>query len=174
MATDRDEGSMDVGGGVHPAQKKNPIDLNRWLVVAVVVLAIAVITLATLLLTDGDDEVSSIVASPETTVASPEPASAEFPTGTFEATSGSSGVEFNEDGTCRHYALSGGWSVPCTYAINNDLFTEMTFEAPTGVQAPATYYWAFDGEFLTFELWGEDVRPFRQQVYADQVFAKAE
>jgi hypothetical protein len=58
-----------------------------------------------------------------------------------------------------------GWEVPCKYAVNGDLYTEMTFEWASGAQVPATYYWTYDGENLTFELWGEDMRPSRKSSY---------
>jgi hypothetical protein len=97
-----------------------------------------------------------------------------FPTGTFVSASGIVAVEFHEDGTCRWYSDAEGWEVPCKYAVNGDLFTEMTFEWPAGRQVPATYYWTYDGENLTFELWGEDMRPVRQSVYEGETYAKAE
>lgn len=49
----------------------------------------------------------------------------------------------------------------------------MTFDDPSEPQAPATYYWDFDGERLTFEPWGTDQRPSRQEVYADRIFRPA-
>jgi hypothetical protein len=166
MATRLDKRSTEANDAqADPA--KNSINLNRWLARAVAVLVAAVIALVILLITDGDNGNSSI------TVTGPDTVSAVFPTGTYEATNGYSGVEFSEDGTCRHFALPSGWEVPCTYAVNDDLFTETTFEYQGGVQAPVTYFWAFDGVNLTFELWGEDVRSHRQQVYA-QVFTKVE
>jgi hypothetical protein len=97
-----------------------------------------------------------------------------FPIGTFVSASGIEAVEFNEDGTCRWYSDSQGWEVPCKYAANGDLYTEMTFEWPDGPQVPATYYWTYDGENLTFELWGEDVRPSRRASYDGQTLVKAE
>jgi hypothetical protein len=97
-----------------------------------------------------------------------------FPTGTFVSASGIVAVEFNENGTCRWLSDTEGWEVPCTYAVNGDLFTEMTFEWPSGSQVPATYYWTYDGENLTFELWGEDMRPHRQEVYDGQTYVTAE
>jgi flagella basal body P-ring formation protein FlgA len=36
-----------------------------------------------------------------------------------------------------------------------------------------TYYWDFDGEHLTFELWGEDLRPHRKESYA-QTYQRVE
>jgi len=91
-----------------------------------------------------------------------------FPTGTFVAKENRGlTVAFNEDGTCRWRHARETWVVPCTYGVNGNLYTEMTFDYPGGVQTPATYYWDFDGEHLTFELWGEDLRPHRQWGYAD-------
>jgi uncharacterized protein (TIGR02246 family) len=96
-----------------------------------------------------------------------------FPTGTFVSASGRTKGEFHADGTCRWYSDVEVWEVPCKYAVNGNLYTEMTFEWGTGVQAPATYYWTYDGEKLTFELWGEDVRPHRKSVYS-LAYVKAE
>lgn len=89
----------------------------------------------------------------------------EFPTGTFESASGTDEVEFREDGTCL-------WSdgVVCKYAVNGNLYTEMTFVWPTGPQVPATYYWTFDGKNLTFQLWGLDYRPHRRKAYNGQTY----
>jgi len=98
----------------------------------------------------------------------------EFPTGTFVSASGIIAVEFHEDGTCRWYSDAEEWEVPCKYAVNGDLYTEMTFEWPSGPQVPATYYWTYDGENLTFELWGEDMRPHRKSVYDGQTYTKVE
>jgi hypothetical protein len=95
----------------------------------------------------------------------------DFPTGTFASESTTVAVEFSEDGTCRWYSDGEGWEVPCRYAVNGDLYTEMTFEYPSGSQVPATYYWAYDEENLTFELWGEEMRPHRQEVYGDTYVA---
>jgi hypothetical protein len=64
--------------------------------------------------------------------------------------------------------------VPCQYGVNGDLYTEMTFEWPTGRQVPATYYWSFDGKNLNFQLWGEDLRPHRKEVYDGETYIKAE
>lgn len=104
-----------------------------------------------------------------------------FPTGTFESASGVVAVEFREDGTCRWYSQRyvatdkggpevEGWEVPCKYGVNGNLFSEMTFQYPTGRQVPATYYWTFDGKNLTFQLWGEDLRPHRKFNYDGQTY----
>ena len=78
-----------------------------------------------------------------------------FPTGTLVANEVLHvWVEFDEDGTCGWHEYSR--DVPCIYAVRGDLFTEMAFEWPSGVQAPGTYYWDYDGERLAFEVWGED------------------
>ena len=98
-----------------------------------------------------------------------EPATAdEFPTGTFVADFAHADryLEFTADGVCRWVALDGFWERPCTYATSGDLFTEMTFEWPDGPQVPATYYWEWDGELLSFELWGEDLQASRYGTYA--------
>jgi hypothetical protein len=91
--------------------------------------------------------------------------SAGFPTGTFADANGVVLVEFAGDGTGVWFSEAEGWEVPITYAVNGDLFTEMTFDYPGGAQTPATYTWTYvDGE-LAFELWGEDLRPHRNEVY---------
>jgi hypothetical protein len=90
-----------------------------------------------------------------------------FPTGTFVA--GGESVEFNEDGACRWFATNGAWELPRKYAVNGDLYTEMWFEWPAyGAEQffPATYYWTYDGENLTFELWGVDANSSRRASYA--------
>jgi len=88
-----------------------------------------------------------------------------FPTGTLVAVeTPDHAVEFNEDGTGRWFSYGEGWEVPDTYAVNGDFYTEMAFDDLDGRQVPATYYWDFDGEHLSFELWGEDLRPHRNSV----------
>ena len=59
-----------------------------------------------------------------------------FPTGRFVSTSGTPTVEFYEDGT----GSWATWNLPFRYAVNSNLYTEMTFEWPSGPQVPATYY----------------------------------
>ena len=98
-----------------------------------------------------------------------------FPTGTFVSVENPSlGLEFNEDGTGLVFAVES-WEVVTRYGVSGDLWTEMTSEYPgsefDGSQTPATYYWDFDGEHLTFELWGEDLRPHRISVYQDNTWA---
>lgn len=87
-----------------------------------------------------------------------------FPTGTFVAEEDDLTLEFRADGSCQRPA------VPCTYGVTQNVFSEMTFEDPSGEQVPGTYHWDFDGEHLTFEPWGSDQRPSRQEVYAGHTF----
>ena len=89
----------------------------------------------------------------------------EFPTGTFYAPGGVEGIDFNDDGTCRNFHDVDGWELPCKYAVNGDLYTEMWFDWPEGPKFPATYFWSYDGESLTFELWGQDDNEFRLAFY---------
>jgi hypothetical protein len=87
-----------------------------------------------------------------------------FPTGTFVADEDGLTLEFRADGTCQR---SG---VPCTFGVSGDLYSEMTFEDASGPQVPATYYWDFDGENLSFDLTGEDPRPSRYESYANHTY----
>ena len=87
-----------------------------------------------------------------------------FPTGTFVADKDDTTLTLRPDGTCDRAG------VPCTFGVTGKLFSEMAFEDPSGPQKPATYYWTFDDDQLTFEPWGPDQRPDRGAVYADHVF----
>jgi hypothetical protein len=51
------------------------------------------------------------------------------------------------------------------YGVNGNLYSEMTYEYPSGRKVPATYYWFFDGEKLTFQLWGKDLNSSRKGSY---------
>jgi hypothetical protein len=94
----------------------------------------------------------------------------DFPVGQFEA--GGTTVDFKADGTCE---FSGaGWTMPCTFSVNGDLFTETTFDYAGGAQTPATYYWTFDDGRLSFELWGDDPRPSRQSAYTILTWTKVD
>jgi len=86
-----------------------------------------------------------------------------FPTGLFVATDRESlYLEFGEDGTGRAFLYPNNFEVRITYATNGDLWTEMTNVSPNASdrQVPATYYWDWDGELLSFELWGEELNPY--------------
>jgi len=96
-----------------------------------------------------------------------------FPTGTLVAVENNYLLlEFHEDGTGFGQDVNIGGTVSFTYATNGDLYTEMTNNA--GRQVPATYYWDFDGEHLTMELWGEDLIEHRNFMYADNTWMPVE
>jgi hypothetical protein len=92
-----------------------------------------------------------------------------FPTGLFVANEdGGRSVEFREDGTCR-WLDRDRQELFCTYATNGELFTEMTFDPwDMDVKTPATLYWDWDGQTLSFEQW-EDAFPPRRS-YTDHTF----
>lgn len=77
-------------------------------------------------------------------------------------------LEFYEDGTGFGRDALFGDSVSFAWATNGDLYSEMTNDA--GRQVPATYYWDFDGELLTMDLWGEDLIEHRNFMYADNTW----
>jgi hypothetical protein len=94
-----------------------------------------------------------------------------FPIGRFVSQNGTRAFEFDEEGTWRFFdgdlenlALSG------KYITTGDLYTEMTHNNPDESQIAATYYWAFDGENLTFDLWGEDFIEYREGIYNQQTY----
>jgi hypothetical protein len=126
----------------------------KFVAAAVIVALFGGFLLAGILTAPQDDEVLPATVADESA----------FPTGTFESEEDGLTLEFRTDGTC----LRAG--VPCTYGVNGKRFSEMTFEDPSGAQVPATYFWDYDGESLTFEPWGTDKRPNRQDVYADRVY----
>jgi hypothetical protein len=98
-----------------------------------------------------------------------------FPTGTFVSVEdGDLILEFNEYGTGRRDDRDLHLEIGYTYATNGDLYTEMTFDYAFGPHVPATYYWDFDGEHLTFELWGEDLEEHRHFMYADNTWTLVE
>ncbi len=134
----------------------------KFIAAAVIVALFGGFLLSGVLTTQQDDEVL-----PASVTDSPSPTTIEetaFPTGTFESEEGGLTLEFRADGTCRRA------EVPCTYGVKGRFFSEMTFEEPTGAQVPATYYWDYDGESLTFEPWGVDKRPERKDVYSGHVY----
>jgi hypothetical protein len=71
-------------------------------------------------------------------------------------------IEYRDDGSGYWYSTRPGqgdfW---ITYGVNGNLYSEMQVSYPTGRQVPATYYWTYDGEILTFQGWGKDLRPER-------------
>jgi hypothetical protein len=101
-----------------------------------------------------------------------------FPTGRFvhEHLPGEI-FEFDEDGTYRYYwsaDYSGEPTVQGKYGVNGNLYTEMTHDYPTSPKIPATYTWTYDGQKLTFHLWGKDVNAHRKSVYDGQTYIKVE
>ena len=99
-----------------------------------------------------------------------------FPTGRFiHEQDESQAYEYDGDGTWRYYL--GNMDEPAIqgkYCVNGDLFTEMTHDYPGSPEIPATYTWAFDGQKLTFHLWGEDVNPHRQNARDGQTYIQVE
>ena len=86
-----------------------------------------------------------------------------FPTGTFVSVEDRNlWMEFHEDGSGRTRHGVEGSDVGFTYAAQGNLWTEMTHDVRGARQVPATYFWDFDGEILTFELWGEDLNAYRK------------
>jgi hypothetical protein len=105
--------------------------------------------------------------------------SPQFPTGFFYHThpGGLSYCVFqlNQDGTFSYYYsiysldLSNRKpSATGTYAITDNLYNEMSSTLP-GCSQPATYYWTYDGQFLTFQVLGEDSCTERQKSYENPV-----
>ena len=86
-----------------------------------------------------------------------------FPTGTFPSSETTSikHLEFFEDGSGRYFEYPGTFEVWFRYGVNGDLWTEMAHDSSLAQdrQVPATYYWDWDGELLSFELWGEELNP---------------
>ncbi len=86
-----------------------------------------------------------------------------FPTGLLVANDDYGGryLEFHEDGTGMYFEHPGSFEVPFRYGVSGDVWTEMTHDSPLSSdrQVPATYHWTWDGEFLSFELWGEELNP---------------
>ena len=54
--------------------------------------------------------------------------------------------------------------MPVRYAINENYYTEMMFNYPNTPKIPATYTWEYDGEKITFILWGKDDNAHRKYV----------
>lgn len=98
----------------------------------------------------------------------------EFPTGIFVHENNESYMfEFDEDGT---YRYSEGDlpedSIQGNYGITCNLYTEMTHDSPGDRNIPVTYTWTYDGQKLTFHLWGEDLLAHRKGVYDGQTYLK--
>ena len=46
----------------------------------------------------------------------------------------------------------------------------MTHDNPGEQQVPVTYFWTYDGENLSFELWGKEVIEYREGMYNLQTY----
>lgn len=101
----------------------------------------------------------------------------EFPTGRFvhKASQPVWAFEFDEDGTWRGYERDSEIiSVSGKYATNGNLYTEMTHDWSNNPKIPATYFWTYDGENLTFELWGEEMLPPNLQLIYEKTYIRSE
>lgn len=100
----------------------------------------------------------------------------EFPTGRFVHEQFDSHVfEFDEDGTWRYF--EGNLEAPSVqgkYGVNGNLYTEMTHDYAPSAKIPVTYTWIYEGQKLTFHLWGEDVHVHRKGCYDGQTYIKVE
>jgi hypothetical protein len=97
----------------------------------------------------------------------------EFPTGIFSNENGLWFFEFDEDGTWRFFESNLEEPVRSgKYATSGDCYTELTHDDPDLPQVPVTYFWTYDGQKLTFELWGEDVIEQRMSIYDGQTYTK--
>jgi hypothetical protein len=99
----------------------------------------------------------------------------QFPTGRFIDEQGSRAFEFDEDGNWHYF--EGNMEVPDVsgkYATNGNLHTEMTHDYSGERSVPVTYYWAYDGKHLTFQLYGEDLLGHRRSCYDGQTYLKSE
>ncbi|MCP4543694.1 MAG: hypothetical protein GY832_41805 [Chloroflexi bacterium] len=94
----------------------------------------------------------------------------EFPTGIFENVRGEMRWEFREDGGCRGYSPREGWEVPCIYAVNGNLYTEMKASFSLARQIPSTYFWTYDGNYLTFQVRGVDLNSGHKALLHGQTF----
>lgn len=119
---------------------------------------------------------------PPTRTPLPSPISSDFPTGIFYHKHASSGLycvfTFSEDGTFSYY-----WMIPSldlnnrmpnetgTYSVDGSLYT-VTSTDFTRCPPPATYTWTYDGENLTFQVFGEDTCSDRQQTYESPLLYK--
>jgi hypothetical protein len=97
----------------------------------------------------------------------------EFPTGRFTHQDELWAFEFDEDGTWRFFEQDLGEPVRSgRYATSGEYYTEMTHDDPDLPKVPATYFWAYDGQKLSFKVWKEEVIEQRQAVYDDQTYTR--
>ena len=95
----------------------------------------------------------------------------EFPTGLFEQVGGHWTAEFREDGTASWKSTRKMGSSEFVYGVNGNLFSDMKLSYTSNIRSiPATYYWTYDGEFLTFQAWGKDLVPDRRGYIHGQTY----
>ena len=96
-----------------------------------------------------------------------------FPTGIFVSTvRPDRWIELHDDGIGRVVEADDMFEVDFTYATLGNLWTDMHTQTVTGERlAPGTYFWDFDGERLSFELWGEDVVAGRKAIMEDSTWS---
>ena len=99
-----------------------------------------------------------------------------FPIGTFVSTTDDDmRLRFRKDGTgYSQWAPTGSLTnvTDFIYAVHGNLYTEMTHTSH--LKVPATYYWNYDGEVLSFTRWGKDPISTRRETYEDHTYVKKE
>lgn len=99
----------------------------------------------------------------------------EFPTGRFINENRLWTFNFNEDGTWSLFDTNLEEPVRSgKYATSGNWYTELTHDDLDLPQVPATYFWTYDGQKLSFELWGEDVIDQRMIKYDGQTYTKVD
>ena len=142
----------------------------KFIAASVIVALFGGFLLSGVLTTPDDDQMVPAAMTP-----SPSPTAIEestFPTGTFvEAESGySPRLIFRDDGTFQR-SIIGTHSADGTYAVDGDLYTELTNNSDRpGGNAPASYRWAWDGEQLRFSASSVDEDGYRSSIYTEHVY----
>ncbi len=99
-----------------------------------------------------------------------------FPNGRFVHEQFDSQIfEFNEDGTWRYF--DGNLEEPSIqgkYDFYGKLYTKLTHDYAPSLKIYTRYTWTYDGQKLTFHLWGEDVIDHRKGIYDGQTYIKVE
>jgi len=121
----------------------------KFVAAGVIVALFGGFLLAGVLTTPQGDEMvpAAVTESPQ-----PEESDTAFPTGSFVSEQDTYRlIEFDEDGTGSYRDAVGGWDMALTYAVDGDLYTELTVEAVRAESdATITYRWDYDGERLAF------------------------
>jgi polyhydroxybutyrate depolymerase len=77
-------------------------------------------------------------------------------------------LEFHPDGHA--YMVLPEVTLHPIYAVNGNLYTDLTGNGAFARQIPATYYWYFDGSNLTFQLMSEDLVWSRERDFNGNVY----